>query len=42
VLGTKAVIDDFDIIFNDFMKLEDTIEFTHFPFKKALNIPMTA
>lgn len=38
----KVFIDDFDVRFNDFKKLEDVIPFISFPFKKDLNTRMTA
>ncbi|XP_050065803.1 general transcription factor II-I repeat domain-containing protein 2A-like [Aphis gossypii] len=42
VIKIKAVIDDFDVRFNDFKKPEDVIPFISFPFKEDLNTQMTA
>lgn len=42
VIEIIAVIDDFDIRFNDFKKLEDVIPFISFSFKEDLNTQMTA
>lgn len=42
VIEIKAVIDDFDVRFNDFKKLEDVIPFISFPFKEDLNTQVIA